>query len=100
MVKKMYSFTLENSFAICLGTALASVIWIMMGSILFTTMQQMAVIMATMYGCCWLYQRYRRAFEETYSLLGGRNLEVLFVILTIFIMSVALYVDVNIVARL
>ena len=81
-------------------TALVAVIIIITGSLEFTTMQQMFVIMATMYGFCRLYQRYEREFEPGYSLMGGKNLEKLFAVLTVFIMCVALYVDICRVARL
>ena len=99
-MRGLYEFIMDNSMAVSLMIGLGAVITIMMGSLEFTTMQQMFVIMATMYGLCRLYQRYEREFEPEYSLMGGKNLEKLFAVLTVFIMGVALYVDICTVMRL
>ena len=100
MGKIFWDGILENSFAVFLIVVLFSVIAVVFGSLSFTTMRQMAIIMVAMYGFCRIYQRYRRSEEKEYSLLGGKNLEKLFAVLTVFIMAVALYVDVCRVARL
>ena len=100
MKKEIWEFVLENSFALFLMTVTACVIEIVFGVVELTTFQQMSVIMASMYGSCRLYQAYRRSMEKEYSLLGGRNLEKLFAVLTLFLLSVALYVDVCTIARL
>jgi hypothetical protein len=101
MIRFLYKEALENSFAVFLITALGCLITILMGTLSYTTMKQMAIIMSAMYLFCRFYQSYqRKVFDEEYSLLGGHNLEKLFVVLTVFIMGVALYVDASSVMRL
>lgn len=98
-MKNFYDAAIANSMAVALMVATGAIIVIVTGALEFTTMKQMTIIMAAMYGFCRLYQRYEREFEPDYSLMDGKNLEKLFIVLTLFIMSVALYVDVCAVMR-
>lgn len=99
-MKKIYAWTLANSFLVAIGVALVAFVAIVFGSLSYTAMKQMAMIMAVFYLLCRAYQSYRKCFDPTYSLLGGHNLEKLFLILSIFSIGVGLYIDACKVARL
>lgn len=102
-MRKLRSLALamhDNSFAIFLAAACTCVITMVYGSIDFSCAQQMAVCVASIYISGKMYQTYRRSFEPEYSLLGGRNLEKLFIILLVIALAGGVYVDAQSVLRL
>jgi len=92
-LRKVYAWSLRNSFAVCMAVALAGFTAIVFGSLSYTVTQQMAMIMAVFYGLCRMYQSYRRHFDKDYSLLGKHDLEILFLSLGIFAVGVGIYID-------
>lgn len=99
-MKSIYEGILNNSFALIIFVALVNFIAIVFGSLIYTTTQQMIMIMTVLYSCCRLYQSYRRSEDKEFSLLGGKNLEKLFLVLTMCILVVSIYVDACSVVRL
>lgn len=101
ILKNMYKSVLENSLAWSLIVGFMTIVVMMIGTIQFTTFQQMFVIIVAMYGFCKLYQEYRKEFNVDFLLVGEKEktLEKLFAVLAVVLLSIGIYVDIQMVSR-